>query len=120
MRFKWLADDCTTWDDIIHALHHRITAIEDLKAQGAILAQNNNDDYIFYEIPGETAIFATLTTLTDTECTFQLDDGATITTPRPDWTDFTHDHLHCRLVLLITETGELNGVSLPHHVPSDP
>lgn len=118
MRFKWLADDCHTWDDMIQALKDRITFIQDLKSSGAEILDNNND-HIFYEIPGEQAIFATLTTLTDTECTFQLDDDTTITTPRPDWTDFTHNHLQCRLIVHFTKTGDLNGVTVPHHFQSD-
>ena len=114
MHFKDLAHDCHTWDDIIHALHTRIALIEALKAQGAILVQNDTDDYLFYELPDEHAIYGTLTALTDTECTFQLDDGTELKSPRPDWTILTIDHLHQRLALLITDTGTIQGISLPN------
>ncbi|MFX1300119.1 MAG: hypothetical protein ACFFDE_04180 [Promethearchaeota archaeon] len=118
MRFKGLANDCTTWDEVITALNDRIAIIEALQAQGANLVQNDNDDYLVYEIPNEQAIYATRTDITDTTCTFRLDDGTKLTTPRPDWTLLTDDHLHRRIALLINQTGDIQGISIPTHFES--
>ena len=118
MRFQGLADDCTTWDEVITALKDRIAFIEALKEQGAVLLQNDNDDYLFYELPGEQAIYATLTHITDTTCTFHLDDGTQLTAPRPDWTILTEDHLHRRIALLTNQTGDIQGIIIPTHFES--
>ena len=118
MRFQDLANNCTTWDEVITALHDRIAFIKDLQTQGAQLVQNTHNDYLFYEIPGEHAIYATLTHLTDTTATFILDDDTKLTAPRSDWTILTNDHLHRRIALLINQTGEIQGIVIPTHFES--
>jgi len=50
IRFKWLADDCKTWDEVIEALKARIELIKYLKELGCKILQNDND-YLFYSIP---------------------------------------------------------------------
>lgn len=47
MRFKWIAEGCTTWDEIIARLKQRIAEIEKLRDQGAQIVENS-EDYIYY------------------------------------------------------------------------
>lgn len=48
MRFKWLAEECKTWDEVITNLEERIEVIKVLKAEGYEIGQNE-DDYLFYQ-----------------------------------------------------------------------
>lgn len=50
MRFKWLAEECKTWDEVIEELEKRIEVVKVLKAEGYEIGQNE-DDYLFYEKP---------------------------------------------------------------------
>ena len=122
MRFKWLADDCHTWDEVIDALNDRIAYINDLKARGAELVQNNNDDYLFYHIPNETPIYATLTHITDTTYTFQLDDGTTLTTPTTQRFYLKDEPLGRTLILYVTPDGTIHDCLIPNAPtpPTDP
>lgn len=47
IRFKWLADGCETWDEVIERLEERIKEVKKLKEQGFII-ESSHDDYLFY------------------------------------------------------------------------
>ncbi len=51
MRFKWLGNGCRNWDELIKALEERIEVIQVLKAEGYVLTDNNDDDWLFYQKP---------------------------------------------------------------------
>jgi len=48
MRFKWLADGCKTWDEVIARLVSRINDIKELQARGATVDCEIFDDYLYY------------------------------------------------------------------------
>jgi nitrogenase subunit NifH len=50
IRFKWLADGCKTWDDIVIALSNKSDDIKYLKNIGSKIIQNE-DDYLYFDIP---------------------------------------------------------------------
>ena len=51
MRFKWLANGCENFDEIIEALTESISYIKYLQALGCEISQNADDDYIYFSIP---------------------------------------------------------------------
>jgi hypothetical protein len=116
MNFKYIADECATWDDIIEAFQAQIEYIEELKAQGAEIT-NFDAHFLFYEVPGEFAVFATLTKIQADKYEFELSDGTRLTSPITKENLIPATRLGTQLVLLITEDGEIRDYILTHDTP---
>jgi len=51
MRFKWLANDASNWNEVLECMKMREKEIKYLQEMGCVIEDNTNDDYIFYSIP---------------------------------------------------------------------
>jgi hypothetical protein len=113
MNFKYIADECGSWDDIINTLQAHIEFIKKLKTQGAEIS-NFDNHILFYELPDEHSVFATLTAIQTDTYEFQLADGTRLTTPITKADTISPDRIGTQLVLLITEHGEVCEYVITH------
>ena len=50
LRFKWIADDCKTWDEVIEELRKNIEFVTKLKGLGCEIL-DSADGYLHYTVP---------------------------------------------------------------------
>ena len=113
MHFKWFTDGCETWEDLIGALLAQAQHIRELQAKGATIVDMNSDR-LYYLLPFETPVYATLARRSEREFTFILTDGTEITAPFSEWADLQEEPLGRQLILLVSEEGEVQGYVLTH------
>ena len=114
MHFKWFTDSCETWEDLIGALLAQVQHMRELQAKGATIVDTNSDR-LYYLLPGESPVYATLTGKNDGGFTFMLTDGTEIVTPVSEWTDLQDEPIGRHLILLVSEEGEVQGYVLAHN-----
>ena len=113
MHFKWFTDSCETWEDLIGALLAQVQHIRELQAKGASIVCMNSDR-LYYLLPGESPVYATLIRKSDEAFTFTLTDGTEIMAPLSEWVDLQDEPIGRHLILFISEEGEVLGFVLAH------
>ena len=117
LRFKWLADDCQTWDEVITAIQERIDFIKDLEAKQARIIQNDSD-YLYYTIPGEHGVYATYEGTKEGNWVFLLPDGRTVTYPiDPDFDRLDNAPIGTRIAARLNAAGEIRSFHVSFHQP---
>ena len=111
MHFKWFTDRCETWEELIGALLAQVQHIRELQAKGAIIVETN-DGRLYYQLPGESPVYATLTGISDREFTFMLTDGTEISAPLSEWVDLQDEPIGRHLILFVNDEGEVQGYVL--------
>ena len=115
MRFKWLAADCQTWDEVITTIQEYIDYITHLETQQAQIIENDSD-YLFYTIPGEYGVHALYEGIKDNRWVFLLPDGQTVTYPfDPDFKVLDHTPTGTRITLLLNAKGEVQSFHISFH-----
>ncbi|MDO8056801.1 MAG: hypothetical protein Q6361_08065 [Candidatus Hermodarchaeota archaeon] len=114
MHFRWFTDSCETWEDLIGALLAQVQQIRELQAKGATIIDTDSDR-LYYLLPGESPVYATLTGKSDEEFTFTLSDGTEIVTPLSEWADLQDEPIGRHLILFINAEGEVLGFVLAHN-----
>ncbi|MFX1563877.1 MAG: hypothetical protein ACFFDP_11300 [Promethearchaeota archaeon] len=118
LRFKWLADGCSTWDDVIESIKDFITHIQELKQLKAEILDNNSD-YLFYRIPSQYGAYATYLGKKGKHYQFQLANGETVTYPiDPEEDNLAHQKIGTRIVLLLNTAKEVLSFMVPFTQPS--
>ena len=113
MHFKWFTGSCETWEDLIGALLAQVQHIRELQTKGATIVDTDGDR-LYYLLPFETPVYATLTERSDREFTFMLTDGTEITTPLAEWENLQETPIGRHLILFLSEEGEVQGYVLAH------
>jgi hypothetical protein len=117
LRFKWLAEDCKTWDEVITAIQEYIDFIKDLDAKQARIIQNDSD-YLYYTIPGEHGVYATYEGTKEGNWVFLLPDGRTVTYPiDPDFDALDHTPKGTRIATRLNAAGEIRAFHVSFHQP---
>jgi hypothetical protein len=117
LRFKWLADGCQTWDEVITAIQEYIDFIKNLDAQKARIIQNDSD-YLYYTIPGEYGVYALYEGIKEDDWVFLLPDGRTVTYPiDPDFDALKHTPIGTRIAARLDAAGEIQSFHVSFHQP---
>jgi len=113
MHFKWFTDSCETWDELIGALLGQVQHIRELQAKGATIVDTTGNR-LYYLLPHETPVYATLTGRSDNQLTFTLTDRTEITAPLAEWTSLQDEPIGQHFILFVSEEGEVQGYVLAH------
>jgi hypothetical protein len=115
MHFKWFTDSCETWEDLIGALLTQVQHIRELQAKGATIVDTNGDS-LYYMLPSECPVYATLTAIHDDVYTFTLSDGTEISAPFSEWADLRDEPIGRHLILFVSEEADVQGYVLAHNL----
>jgi hypothetical protein len=106
MRFKWLADGCETWDQVIAALKERICLVKQLRRQRAKILEPCRDDYLPYQIPSERGVYATYQGIQNDCYEFRLSDNCVKHFPvNPQADNLSSCPTGTRVILLLDAKG---------------
>ncbi|MFX0168959.1 MAG: hypothetical protein ACFE89_06300 [Candidatus Hodarchaeota archaeon] len=113
MHFKWFTDSCETWEELIGALLAQVHHIRELQAKGAVIVDTDGET-LYYTIPCETPVYATLSGIDEEQITFTLTDGSIISAPLIEWEDLYGEPIGRQLILFVNELGRVQGYILAH------
>ena len=113
MHFKWFTDSCETWEELIGALLAQVQYIRELQSKGATIVDRQGD-CLYYLLPSESPVYATLTAIQDGNYTFTLSDGTQISAPLAEWADLQDEPIGRHLILFVNEEAEIQGYILAH------
>ncbi|MFX1577984.1 MAG: hypothetical protein ACFFCF_12565 [Promethearchaeota archaeon] len=117
LRFRWLADGCQTWDDVIRAIQEQIDFIETLDTQNAQIIQNDSD-YLFYTVPGEFGVYALYEGTEGENWIFRLPDGRKIIYPIDSEFDaLDHRPIGTRIAVLLDSEERIQSFHVSFHQP---
>ncbi|MFX0168920.1 MAG: hypothetical protein ACFE89_06105 [Candidatus Hodarchaeota archaeon] len=120
LRFRWLAADCQTWDEVITAIHEFINCLKELESKGAIIVQNDSD-YLFYEIPDEYGVYALYEGVRDDNWVFRLADGSLISYPvDSDDAILQNTPIGTRITVLLNSEKQIQCFHVSFHQPRIP
>jgi hypothetical protein len=114
MHLKGFTIGCETWEELIGALLAQVELIRELQAKGATIVELNGDR-LYYLLPCESPVYATLTGIGDGELTFTLTDGTKLQAPLSEWSDLQDEPIGRHFILFVNEEGKVQGYVLAHN-----
>ncbi|MFX1563878.1 MAG: hypothetical protein ACFFDP_11305 [Promethearchaeota archaeon] len=109
LRYKGLADGCETWDEVLQQLNLALQGIQELKGKNAEII-DNQESFLFYQIPGEYGAYATYEGLQKRHYQFKLlHNGHIVTAPLEDPDCLTQTPIGTRIAILLNPKEEVQA-----------